>query len=301
MFPTFLEAAGLKKPSHVQWDGMSLLAALTKKAHDNAPAGSSGSSSKETPKLRGTQPLEQQPQHSQAQTQRALTNEPDPSYPSSVVPASVAIADAKAATAATVAANTANSNSNTNSSKHEHHSHHRKNKDDHWGFTTDGRSYNRRVFLWHKDTEIAAHGQDRYQSSGWYDEMKLTTTGRQGCLDRVFDLKHDPYEKFNMIGGSKCRVQFSTGVEQLKAQMDTIVRKNVFEGHCKAQGHDGATVQPCVEKYVNAIIEKVQIVFPQLVRFVSDGNAPMVTYMNERYKNATCKVPKASDIQGIQY
>ena len=129
--------------------------------------------------------------------------------------------------------------------------------------------------------------------------MKLTTNGRQGCLDRLFDLKHDPYEKFNLIAGSGCRVQLSTSVEQLQKQVETVVRKEVFTKHCKAQGHEGSNVQPCVDKFVRNIVDKVVIVFPQLAQFVRTGNAPMVEYMKERYQKATCRVPKASEIQGI--
>ena len=80
-----------------------------------------------------------------------------------------------------------------------------------------------------------------------------------------------------------------------------MVRKEVFTAHCKAQGHDGINVLPCVEKYVQGIVDKVMFLFPQLAEFVRTGNAPMVEYMKERYTKATCKIPIASEIQGIRY
>jgi hypothetical protein len=62
-----------------------------------------------------------------------------------------------------------------------------------WGHTTDGKSYSQRLHLWHKVTEKVTPNQERCQSSGWFDNLKLTTSGPKGCLHRVFDLNHDPY------------------------------------------------------------------------------------------------------------
>ena len=40
---------------------------------------------------------------------------------------------------------------------------------------------------------------NRRQSAALYQDVKIITENQQGCVIRVFDLKHDPFEQRNLV------------------------------------------------------------------------------------------------------
>lgn len=96
-----------------------------------------------------------------------------------------------------------------------------------------------RMFLWHYFGDPWDTNEDRYQSAAYYHEVKIITSSRRGCLDRVFDLRHDPYEQHNLITYVfKCNVNFNEyNAERYKNALDMrSVRK-----HCEDMASQPAT------------------------------------------------------------
>jgi hypothetical protein len=54
-------------------------------------------------------------------------------------------------------------------------------------------------------------------------------------------------------------------------------------------------------RYHRIIVEKIQFIMPKLVPFVRHGNKVHSRYMKEQAEKATCKVPAASDIKGLEW
>jgi arylsulfatase A-like enzyme len=168
-----------------------------------------------------------------------------------------------------------------------------------WGFTYDGRSYSQRLFLWHKDTEVAAHNQDRVQSSAVYDQVKVMLKGTSGCLDRIFDLKHDPYEDHNMIY-SACKVTAKTSSDEIRDQVQRSIDPGAYRNHCQALKNEQHKIDACAKHLYNSLVNKVLFMLPPLFEFVKDGNYPMLEYAT-RKKSATCLVPTADVLKPVQF
>ena len=61
-----------------------------------------------------------------------------------------------------------------------------------------------------------------------------------------------------------------------------------------------AQSESAVSRHAHAV-DRAMKIWIDLVKFVTQGNTPMITYQKERYDMATCKVPKVSDLPAISY
>jgi len=185
---------------------------------------------------------------------------------------------------------------------HHHHHHHKHHPDHPWGFTHDGHSYSQRVFLWHKDTEQVAGNQDRMQGAAVYDQVKVTTTGLHGCVDRVFDLKHDPFEDRNFVN-APCKVSRDTPANQLAGRLKESISSAPFLAHCTkgSAGQPREKIDACVRRLHDALLAKVQLMLPQLFQFVREGNEPMKYSLAHRKEQSTCLVPTANMLNAAQF
>jgi hypothetical protein len=154
------------------------------------------------------------------------------------------------------------------------------------------------------DIERFNENQDRYQSSALFEDVKVTTTGRMGCVDRIFDLKHDPTETRNLArlesgpGGRACAVTFDQhGSELVRA----LVSRTAFEGHCNKAGTHAtkAKEMACVDKYHRAVVAKVAYMLPHLATFVRQGDKPMRYYL--QHERRSCLVPAVAEVPLVDF
>jgi len=181
---------------------------------------------------------------------------------------------------------------------HRHHHHHPDHPDHPWGFTFDGHSYSQRLFLWHKDTESVDGHQDRMQDAAVYDQVKVTTTGLSGCMDRVFDLKHDPFEDHNFVT-ARCKVSRETPPAQLAARLRESISPAPFHAHCKVSSAR-EKADACARRLHEALLAKVEHMLPVLFQFVREGNFPMSDYLKHQ-KEATCLVPTVDMVRATRF
>lgn len=260
IFPTFLEASGIPKPENVNWDGISLWAALN-----------------------GTAIREGEPQVTTqgAQNSTASGSSDQGEYEGIEEANSTSHGPFIDAVHTETAA------------KHENTGHH-------WGISTDGHSYNKRLHLWHKVTEPVASNQDRCQSSGWYDNLKITTTSHHGRLDRMFDHRIDPTEQLNLFNKTT-EINFSTPSGILRTKFKQAISMEAYKTYCATNKMGHITIAACTAARHRHAVNRAMNIWSELTKFVTKGNTPMVTYEKERYDKATCKVPKVSDLPAISY
>lgn len=87
-----------------------------------------------------------------------------------------------------------------------------------------------RVYLWHKDTD-PFRNDNRIQGAAYFEELKIITSSSAGCLDRVFDMKHDPLENRNLaVNAHSCKVSYDR--MSLSAIEDLIDRSSA-KSHCE--------------------------------------------------------------------
>lgn len=152
-----------------------------------------------------------------------------------------------------------------------------------------------RLFLWHKNTEQFHPRDDRVESSAYYKEVKIITSTYTGCLEHIYDLRHDHYESYNLINSNLgCKFNF-----QDHNNYDSILNKALIKSHCEGSmkiTSDSNVVIDCMAKYTSTILDKIKYMFPRLIAFVKYGNKAHQRYMSEQYHNATCKVPLINDV-----
>lgn len=145
--------------------------------------------------------------------------------------------------------------------QHQHHYYHERNAS-----LTSTQLY-QRVFLWHKDTERFGN-DDRYQSAGVYEDLKVITSTPKGCVDRIFDLKHDPFESRNLMSAElrgnmrHCLVNFD---KFDGGTIEKIVDKQAAAHHCATaaafHGLDGQSeVASCINRFHKAIVDKIKVI-----------------------------------------
>ncbi len=117
-----------------------------------------------------------------------------------------------------------------------------------------------RMFLWHKDTERYSDQEDRYQSAGYFEDVKVITSGHQGCVIRIFDLKHDPFEHHNIAGKAARACEVSFGRFDA-ASIGKIVNSESAKAHCDGDGSGVVKVDPeaCMKKFHRNIALKVEV------------------------------------------
>jgi arylsulfatase A-like enzyme len=122
-----------------------------------------------------------------------------------------------------------------------------------------------RVFLWHKDTDPATHNGERFQSGGHFDDIKVITTERNGCLLQVYDLRHDPYEDRNLVTGRQqkhnCKIHFNNynNLRELENIIDRDFSRHHCEKHIEAANAQKTTLESCMTKYHQSVVAKIQV------------------------------------------
>lgn len=287
LMATFLEAAGLQKPSGLRHDGVSLLSILTgveldgKKKHHN---------------------------HHKLEKQGFITHKTNNSTTRSKMITSPLSKDVNASTISISSISDINSvstnvtkdtvNINTNASLSVNATSHRRRLAATTTTTTatsatmeDYSPLHSRVYLWHKDTDPYSRDQ-RVQSAGYFEDLKVMSSTNQGCVDRVYDLRHDPYEQRNLVVPNKgCIVRF--GSHDLH-NMEALIDRNAAKSHCKM-----LDATACLAKYHRSVITKMQVIMPKLTAFAKYGNQPMIDYMKR--DNAFCAVPTIGQVPLINF
>jgi hypothetical protein len=187
-----------------------------------------------------------------------------------------------------------------------------------------------RVYLWHKDTDPFRQGQERVQSGGYFENIKLLTSTNRFCIDRIFDLRHDPFEDNNVLKPpynslQQCKLTLSNiDANQFRSAL-SHGNLHIPDHFCQHSGGGGGAVSPgsangggganvdnsnnnnnhisdqCKLKYINMIVLKAMIIVRKLLPFVRDGNKGHQDYMQHRIDQATCDIPRVSQIAPMLY
>lgn len=158
-----------------------------------------------------------------------------------------------------------------------------------------------RVFLWHKDTDPFSR-DERMQSAGYYDYVKVIASGHNYCIDRIFDLRHDPLESTNLLPsrvGKSCALRFDgVDLQRIKDALGT----SPIQPHCSLHGESKdkkvieAKLEACKTKYHSLVATKVWIILKKLIPFVHFGNKGHLKYLAKDMDKATCDIPVASKV-----
>jgi hypothetical protein len=148
-----------------------------------------------------------------------------------------------------------------------------------------------RVFLWHKNT-ASYRTEYQIQSAAYFEDIMLMTYSMNGCVERVFDMKHDPYQTRNLVLGNHdmgldvrafttnkvlCKVNFETHSLSL---LENLIDRGAAMHHCEgamggarfAVATNGNDPEVCMAKYHRSVVTKLQVMLPKLKAFVLHGN-----------------------------
>jgi arylsulfatase A len=159
-----------------------------------------------------------------------------------------------------------------------------------------------RVFLWHYDGDPYDGRESRYQSAAFYHELKIISSNPNVCVDRIYDLRHDPYEQHSLISQPfRCAISMQHfGSDSYKSALDQqIIRK-----HCQdmpSSSTSTSNLDSCVENYVTSMVARIAIMYPRLVAFVKHGNYAHQEYMNHDKEHVTCDVPSLNQTKRLKY
>lgn len=125
-----------------------------------------------------------------------------------------------------------------------------------------------RVFLWHKDTDPYSR-DERMQSGGHYDFVKVLSSSPRGCLDRIFDMKVDPTEQHNLFAGGGgggggtgrgnphimqamqriCPIHFDMGEQAIDIPLiQGVLNRNIISHHhCHSSHHTSPKYKKLIE------------------------------------------------------
>jgi len=143
-----------------------------------------------------------------------------------------------------------------------------------------------RVFLWHKDTDPYRSVDERINSAGYHDGVKVILK-ESGCIYRIFDMHHDPYENANLAvlaGPSQCS---AASLQKYDDQtLEKAVNKQAGKMHCEhaMQREPGE----CLHKYHKRLLRKIALIMNELVPFVLYGKTARDNYNTGM---TTCPVP----------
>eukprot|EP01041_Mallomonas_annulata_P000756 gene756-1441_t len=143
----------------------------------------------------------------------------------------------------------------------------------------------KRLYLWHRDTEPYDGADGRINSAGVFEHMKVITREKMGYIYRIFDLRADPLERNNLV--TRSQLHFDTA--QPSALKAMIKASGIF-----TKCAEGAIDKTCALKYHDHAVAKVSYIISKLKMFVRQGNAGHEYYMKHYEKSATCDVPIAS-------
>ena len=106
-----------------------------------------------------------------------------------------------------------------------------------------------------------------------------------GCLERIFDLKKDPYESRNLIQGPKCAVRFDNFDA---TSLQKVVDKNSWRSYCSAEVSDigkeeSDEVTRCIAHHHQNILLRLHLMMSKLSVFVKYGNEPHKKFLHDIY------------------
>lgn len=190
------------------------------------------------------------------------------------------------------------------------------------GFAHHGPPANR-VFLWHKDTDPFRALDQRQQAGGYYENVKVLTSGPRHCIDRIFDLAADPFERRNLLKGPYTSVYHcplgiaSADVNAIRSALSHgDLQTAAIASHCNhgadMSDEDEKQAQEfvqdkdkdkeaCKVHYINILTFKTMVILRKLLPFVRDGKRGHDKYMSKTADKATCSVPIASMIEPLDY
>jgi arylsulfatase A len=173
-----------------------------------------------------------------------------------------------------------------------------------------------RVHLWHKACDPYRNNGARRQSGGFYEHIKVLASDT--CVDRVFDLRHDPVESANLLqlqGRHPCSVQFDSVSLQVLHQ---ALSNRFAEQHCEllsaSRHHNNSSNSKAREKHLESdseekcrlryhahLVKKVGIILSKLIPFFQFGKQGYQNYVDKDARHATCAVPMASQVKRLRY
>ena len=122
------------------------------------------------------------------------------------------------------------------------------------------------------------------------------------------------------MGPSKyCKLKFSTPVADARRELRDSISVSPITLFCNKAAHAAGpagpaggestmpmpmnmTTEECVEYLQNSIVDRAAYIWPDLMKFVNQGNTPMLQYeSSSRNHQAMCKVPKATDVPGVTF
>jgi hypothetical protein len=190
-----------------------------------------------------------------------------------------------------------------------------------------------RVFLWHKDTDpYDAKKDERIQSAGYYDYVKLLSSSPSGCLDRIYDMKIDPTEQFNLLSHKNgihkpCRFNYDSPHVDIPTIISLFNKDAIHNHYCHQSHHNtgryhklneilqvhskstagietsipGHPVKSCDDFYQYYLALKIQIIWKKVVSFVKTGNLAHLKYLKDDADKAICVVPMVSQIKPFDF
>jgi hypothetical protein len=155
-----------------------------------------------------------------------------------------------------------------------------------------------RVFLWHKDTDKYRPTDDRINSAGYFDGLKVILR-ENGCLYRIFDMHHDPYEDANLAvvqRGSRNQCSSASISKYDRETLVSVINKDAGRSHCErsVQRQPGE----CLQKYQESVLERLLVIMNRLVPFVRHGKTARDNYNIEA---TVCDIPVASMPQRLKF
>jgi hypothetical protein len=144
-------------------------------------------------------------------------------------------------------------------------------------------------------------------SAGYLDELKIITRSKFGCIYKIFDLKHDPFEDHNLAStGGHCKIKFSSNNDDF----GSIISTEIGRGHCSHKHNnnnenDNNMIEKdilfCMENYRHKIISKMILIMNKLVPFALNGNIAHTNYMTKDRNLNTCETPTTSQVAKLDF
>ena len=106
-----------------------------------------------------------------------------------------------------------------------------------------------------------------------------------GCLERIFDLKKDPFELKNLVIGPKCAVKF----DNFDAiTLEKVIGKDSWKSYCNnsevlniEKGEKNDEMMQCVTRHHEIILLRLHLMMSKLSVFVKYGNEPHRKFLQD--------------------
>jgi hypothetical protein len=132
------------------------------------------------------------------------------------------------------------------------------------------------------------------------------------------------YETHNLVSTNKyCKTKFSTAAADVRRELRDSISVSPIAMFCNNAAHaagpaggDSTTMpmpmpmnmpmnmtkEACVEYLRDSVADRAAYIWPDLRKFVNQGNTPMLKYeSSSRNHKVMCKVPRATDVPGVTF